>query len=73
MGIGQGISDVSVIKRLYEHSWPERWAEMASELGRIVDRYPSVDLAPMGFPKTWREVLGVPKAENGSEADAWAV
>lgn len=61
-----------VIKRLYEHSWPERWAEMASELGRIVDRYPSVDLAPMGFPKTWREVLGVPKAENGSEADAWA-
>ncbi len=57
-----------VIKRLFEQTWPERWVDMASELGRIVDRYPSVDLTPMGFPKLWREVLGVPKAEDGNEA-----
>lgn len=45
---------------------------MAIELGHIIDAYPNVSLAPMGFPDCWREVLGVPKAENGSEADAWA-
>ena len=51
-----------VLKRLYEKSWPERWAVLAEELGRIVDKYPSVSLEPMGFPECWREVLGVPTA-----------
>lgn len=61
-----------VIKRLFEQTWPDRWNDMAIELGHIIDAYPNVSLAPMGFPDSWREVLGVPKAENGSEADAWA-
>lgn len=60
------------IKRLFEQTWPDRWNDMAIELGHIIDAYPNVSLAPMGFPDSWREVLGVPKAENGSEADAWA-
>lgn len=49
-----------VLKRLYERSWPERWPKMAADLGVIVDAYPEVSLAPMGFPQTWREVLDVP-------------
>lgn len=61
-----------VIKRLFEQTWPDRWNDMAIELGHIIDAYPNVSLAPMGFPDSWREVLGVPEAENGSEADAWA-
>lgn len=51
-----------VLKRLYERSWPERWPKMAAELGRIVDVYPEVSLNPMGFPRNWRGVLGVPAA-----------
>ena len=59
-----------VIKRLFEQTWPARWNEMAIELGRIIDAYPDVSLAPMGFPDCWREVLGVPKTDAGSEAAA---
>lgn len=59
-----------VIKRLFEQTWPARWNEMAIELGRIFDAYPNVSLAPMGFPDCWREVLGVPKTDAGSEAAA---
>ena len=55
-----------VIKRLFEQTWPARWNEMAIELGRIIDAYPDVSLAPMGFPDCWREVLGVPKADGGN-------
>lgn len=59
-----------VVKRLFEQTWPARWNEMAIELGRIIDAYPDVSLAPMGFPDCWREVLGVPKTDAGSEAAA---
>lgn len=61
---------IIVIKRLFEQTWPGRWDEMALELSRIIDAYPNVSLAPMGFPDCWRELLGVPKTNGGSEAAA---
>lgn len=48
-----------VIRRIYEKSWPEEWESLRSELASCIDRHPSVDLSPMGFPKDWRGALGI--------------
>ena len=48
-----------VLRRIYEKSWPEEWGSLRSELASCIDRHPSVDLSPMGFPKDWRGALGI--------------
>ncbi|WP_158098461.1 Abi family protein [Collinsella sp. An307] len=48
-----------VLRRIYEKSWPEEWGPLSDELAACVDRHPSVNLAPMGFPKNWKRVLGI--------------
>lgn len=48
-----------VIRRIYEKSWPEEWEALRAELASCIDRHPSVNLAPMGFPKDWRSALGI--------------
>ena len=40
-----------VIRRIYEKSWPGEWTSLRDELASCVERHPSVNLAPMGFPK----------------------
>ena len=48
-----------VIRRIYEKSWPGEWTSLRDELASCVERHPSVNLAPMGFPKDWRGALGI--------------
>ena len=48
-----------VIGRIYERSWPEEWKGLQDELLSCIERHSSVRLAPMGFPKNWKRVLGV--------------
>lgn len=47
------------IRRIYEQSWPAEWNELSSDLSSILETYPGVDLAPMGFPGNWKEPLGL--------------
>ena len=47
-----------ILFRLYAHSWPELGRTQLEELEGIIGRYPSVSMAPMGFPRDWQEVLG---------------
>lgn len=56
-----------VLRQLHLRSWPQAWPERFARLCEIVDRYPSVDLVPMGFPKNWRTVLGAGLAEGGTD------
>ncbi len=46
-----------VLKRLYEHSWPERWESLYESLTESVEAHGGVDLRPMGFPDDWRSLL----------------
>lgn len=48
-----------VVRRLYEKSWPEDWESLRDELASCIDKHPSVNLAPMGFPMDWRGALGI--------------
>lgn len=48
-----------VIRRICEKSWPGEWGSLRDELTSCIDRHPSVNLAPMGFPKDWRGALGI--------------
>lgn len=48
-----------VIRRIYEKSWPEELGSLRDELASCIERRPSVNLAPMGFPKDWRGALGI--------------
>lgn len=48
-----------VLRRLYERSWPDGWARLATSLSGIFARHPGVSLAPMGFPGNWNEILGL--------------
>ena len=56
-----------VLRQLHLRSWPQAWSERFTRLCEIVDRFPSVDLAPMGFPKNWRDVLGAGLTEGAND------
>ena len=43
----------------FRSGWTEEWESLRSELASCIDRHPSVDLSPMGFPKDWRGALGI--------------
>ena len=49
-----------VLFRLYDSLDPACANRLRSQLGRIIDSHPTVDLRPVGFPKNWREVLRIP-------------
>lgn len=46
-----------VVKRIYDRSWPERWAQMLDCLEAIISEHGDVSLRPMRFPPKWRDVL----------------
>ena len=47
------------IRRIYEQSWPADWNKLASDLQCILEAHSGVDLTPMGFPKNWKDPLGL--------------
>lgn len=60
-----------VLKHLYEHFDPVMWDARMKELHRLIEMYPEVSLAPLGFPDGWLDVLfiedaGFPIAGCGS-------
>ena len=46
-----------VLERIYERSWPDRWAEMVGQLDALIKSHQAVDITRIGFPDGWREVL----------------
>ena len=49
-----------VLFHLHETLDHEQANLLRKQLGTIVDAHPSVDLAPIGFPENWREILRIP-------------
>lgn len=47
----------TVLKRVSERSWPDRWPDMLDGLESIARRHAGVSLVSMRFPENWREVL----------------
>ena len=55
------------LKRIYEVSWPEVWEVELDALDKLIETYSRVDLAPMGFPAGWHDILLL-QGEQSKEA-----
>ena len=51
-----------VVFRLMESIDSKEGNALRASFGALVDSYPRVSLAPMGFPANWKELLGIPAA-----------
>ena len=58
-----------VLRQLHMRSWPSEWPDRLAQLCAVFDRRPSVDVAPMGFPKNWREAMGASLAVSAIVED----
>lgn len=59
---------IITLLRIYENLWPDRWDELATDLIRLFDSHPTVDIIPLGFPSDWKQIIGPSEVGNSNRA-----